>query len=435
MEKNKGITLIALVITIIVLLILAGVTIATLTSDNGLLQKATNAKEKSLDAEIEEEIRLAWNKVYADSYLNNTIDKTKLLANELGIEEESVSQSSDEKKIKIKNYKGKNKIIDIGAGIISNQMTIVDAKKIEKFDDNTSITDSNGNEFIVPKGFKIASDSADIVTKGIVIEDAMYIDTLGSQFVWVPLEIPWKSDSSKKIELARYTFKTSGEDKGTLDTKITDGSTISIIMPWGENIIYTFTEYPKNSTGTGPNGHIIAKDIEDFKIKTNKFGGFWIGRYEARKNADNKLTENAIDTVWNNITQRSAASLSRNMYDTNDFFESDLINSYAWDTTTLFLQEYDDRQGENLKLYSIQNSLNTSPLSTGTIEDKICNIYDMSSNYWEFTTEGCSGQGNNCAVRGGRYNGMYTSFRGGRIHTVNEGTETFRPILYIKQVN
>ena len=44
-EKN-GITLIALVITIIVLLILAGVAIATLTGDNGILTKAQNAKEK-----------------------------------------------------------------------------------------------------------------------------------------------------------------------------------------------------------------------------------------------------------------------------------------------------------------------------------------------------------------------------------------------------
>ena len=44
-ERNKGITLIALVITIIVLLILAGVTIATLTGDNGLLTKAGETKK------------------------------------------------------------------------------------------------------------------------------------------------------------------------------------------------------------------------------------------------------------------------------------------------------------------------------------------------------------------------------------------------------
>ena len=45
MKRENGITLIALVITIIVLLILAGVTIITLTGDNGILQKAGDAKK------------------------------------------------------------------------------------------------------------------------------------------------------------------------------------------------------------------------------------------------------------------------------------------------------------------------------------------------------------------------------------------------------
>ena len=58
MKKNKGITLIALVITIIVLLILAGVTIATLTGDNGILAQASRAKQESEKASIIEQIRL-----------------------------------------------------------------------------------------------------------------------------------------------------------------------------------------------------------------------------------------------------------------------------------------------------------------------------------------------------------------------------------------
>ena len=58
MEKN-GITLIALVITIIVLLILAGVTIATLTGDNGILTKAQNAKTQNDKATIKEKVDLA----------------------------------------------------------------------------------------------------------------------------------------------------------------------------------------------------------------------------------------------------------------------------------------------------------------------------------------------------------------------------------------
>lgn len=58
--KNKtGITLIALVITIVVLLILAGISISTLTGNNGILTKSINTKEKTQDAEDKEKIQIA----------------------------------------------------------------------------------------------------------------------------------------------------------------------------------------------------------------------------------------------------------------------------------------------------------------------------------------------------------------------------------------
>ena len=58
-KGNKGITLIALVITIIVLLILAGVTIAALSGDNGILTRATEAKEKTKQAQEDEKQKLS----------------------------------------------------------------------------------------------------------------------------------------------------------------------------------------------------------------------------------------------------------------------------------------------------------------------------------------------------------------------------------------
>ena len=57
-DKNKGITLIALVITIIVLLILAGVSIATLTGQNGILTRANDAKEQTEKASVKEQAQL-----------------------------------------------------------------------------------------------------------------------------------------------------------------------------------------------------------------------------------------------------------------------------------------------------------------------------------------------------------------------------------------
>lgn len=58
MKNQKGITLIALVITIIVLLILAGVSIAMLTGENGILSKATEATTNTKQGEAKEAVRL-----------------------------------------------------------------------------------------------------------------------------------------------------------------------------------------------------------------------------------------------------------------------------------------------------------------------------------------------------------------------------------------
>ena len=81
-KKEKGITLIALVITIIVLLILAGVTISTLTGENGIITQASNAKEETIIGEEKEIIELATvqamgNNKYGDiekSELENGLD-------------------------------------------------------------------------------------------------------------------------------------------------------------------------------------------------------------------------------------------------------------------------------------------------------------------------------------------------------------------------
>ena len=67
-KKNKGITLIALVITIIVLLILAGVTIITLTGENGVVSKSVKAKTENKNASIKEAIDLTRAEVLADNY-------------------------------------------------------------------------------------------------------------------------------------------------------------------------------------------------------------------------------------------------------------------------------------------------------------------------------------------------------------------------------
>ena len=93
--EEKGITLIVLVITIIVLLILTGVSIAMLTGQNGVLTRAKDSNDETVKAEVQEKINLALNEIYTDilsgqstistptigatnnkSYSVGTIDKT-----------------------------------------------------------------------------------------------------------------------------------------------------------------------------------------------------------------------------------------------------------------------------------------------------------------------------------------------------------------------
>ena len=74
-ESEKGITLIALVITIIVLLILAAVSIAMLTGENGILKKASTAKEKHLIAQYEEELNLCIMEMQTDELGTLTMPK------------------------------------------------------------------------------------------------------------------------------------------------------------------------------------------------------------------------------------------------------------------------------------------------------------------------------------------------------------------------
>lgn len=78
MKKEEGITLIALIITIIVLLILAGITITFTLGDNGILQKSAKAKEEYTKAQLKEEIELAIVDIQAEE-LDKTLDKDTII--------------------------------------------------------------------------------------------------------------------------------------------------------------------------------------------------------------------------------------------------------------------------------------------------------------------------------------------------------------------
>ena len=84
MTNNKGITLIALVITIIVLLILAGVSIAMLTGQNGILTRATESKIESSDAEIVERVNMELNAQLTNAMAGKPFDSETTMTNNIG---------------------------------------------------------------------------------------------------------------------------------------------------------------------------------------------------------------------------------------------------------------------------------------------------------------------------------------------------------------
>ena len=363
-NNNKGITLVALVITIIILLILAGITIASLTQ-TGLFAAAQDAKTKTEEKTEEENTIL---EEYEDAITEQVTGKKPLKPLETN----------------------------------------------KKYESKAELKDANGNKIVVPAGFKIVSDAttnnATTVDQGIVIEDATGTATNGSQFVWIPVGDIKKADgTTTSIALNRYSFDSNG-----VATEYTSTDFIE--------------EDKTNTTSLKNYGNTISENINSFKTSVATNGGFYIGRYEARKSSSGKLTTVKTDSVWNDITQQNAEKKKKNMYSTG--VTSELMNSYAWDTATLFLQTF----GENNK-YSRQNSLNTGILAlNGTDNDKQCNVYDMASNVREWTTGTHSSNSNSpCTDRGGYYgNSSYcTSYLGSDSASCGYSYIGFRPLLFL----
>ena len=393
-NKDRGITLVALVITIIILLILAGITISSLTN-TGLFGRAKEAKEKTQAAEANQaktlnEYEDELNKYTAGTPTTPPAPQIKKVADNIG----SVLSTTD----------------------------------------NTELEDAYGNKIVVPAGFKIVSDSttgnATTVNNGIVIEDATTGATAGSQFVWIPVGKIYtdtaKTDANAKtIELGRYSFGSNGNKSAY------SGS-------------YVEEDANDESTLTNTENKAIAKNITNFKNSVAANGGYYIGRYEARTTTARsskddvltQITEKGTDSVYNYVTQKQAAEQAQNMYNSNKF-TSDLMNSYAWDTATLFLQTCGKEK------YSRKTSVNSLLASKGTnasdytgTRDTVCNVYDMASNVYEWTTETSDSSHGPCITRGGSYDDygssdFYTSNRYSYDTSISRAFDGFRPLLFV----
>ena len=436
-ETQDGITLIALVITIIVLLILAGVSIAMLTGQNGILTQAQNAKTTNESKSAEEKVKLAVMGARAD---DGTLTVGKLrteLANYGGTVEGDafpVTATVDGKSFTVDangNVTVSGSSTDPNPPAPTENGTLGTVTGSEKT--NTTVKDSLGNQVVVPAGFKVVNKDAN-VTDGIVVEDVSHSATAGSQFVWIPVGEVIKDSAGNKetITLSRYTFADDSvgtpTDKGSAEIEDSFDSS-----------------YKHTEINTAPNRNMTAKEnIESeesgFRKSVKDNHGYYIGRYEARENGT-QVTVKASDIVYNDITQPDAATVSRGMYSSDSNFKSDLMNSYAWDTAIVFLQKFDNRANkDSLKPYSRQTSLNNDLVSRGTNnlsdvskQDVICNVYDMASNCREWTTETYSSSSYPCTLRGGDFSisNNYTSYRSYGVTNGSNDYISFRSLLYM----
>ena len=419
-RKEKGITLIALVITIIVLLILAGVSIAMLTGENGILTQAQRAKSETEKAQVNE---------------------TNILKN----------------------------LEDLVEGKIDSNGCFTESSTING-------EEPSSNNPTIPAGFKpINTDTSnwgdgtsapteESVNAGLVIEDGQ-----GNQFVWIPVD-------GINLKYEKHTYATETVDD-TDDSVFDTGN--------GNWPTYHYRNYSDWIDNGGNSGSV------------SKYGGFYIGRYEAGVPEDanfyaandgdayyNNLTNPSKNVttyipvskkdvqVWNYISQENALEVSSKMYNSSSV-ESSLIDGYAWYTITQWLsnsnynvtdsRSYGNYFGESFSfngLYAThvyENNVweiaaNYSKgehtklaeerieTATGISErNKVKNIYDLAGNVWEWTTETGKHEGtdNIYAVnRGGSHvdniNGP-VSCRGGSGISSDIGFNIgFRVVLYLK---
>ena len=260
-KSTKGITLIALVVTIIILLILAGVSIAMLTGNNGVLTQAKSAKENTRVGEVQEKVKLAAQAALTAN-LGNGIEKEKFQEelNNMFTQGEQVSLEYDEtnKKYTVTVDKYEVEVSNMGAvgeakeATIQAKLTLTYKNTEQKVGENVaSVVDKN---VPIPTNFYYVGGTKDT---GVVISDnsadenqGVDNNLSGNQFVWVPvnqnqkltLNVTSKDDISSivltKPDGSEENIEASGKTcnreitlskNGAYEVKITAGGKIKTV--------------------------------------------------------------------------------------------------------------------------------------------------------------------------------------------------------------
>ena len=367
-SRQKGITLIALVVTIVVLIILATVSILAVFGDNGIIARAQTAKDTHEKGKADETNTLD---DYA-SYIGNYLD--------------GKGGSS-----------GGN--IDKDTGWDLDKVTIIDG--------------GNGTKVPLPNGFYYVGGD---ISTGLVISDKQgdTIDAsgvnMGNQFVWIPV--------SSEADLTRTKFDTTtGQPTAGLETNYTE--------PYAKGYSTEASEYTT------------------MRAQVLKYGGFYIGRYEAGVNSTTLRT--VVTTAQTVVCKKGVAPynwvpwgkamndaseiegksgavyLAKSMYSVSSSVTSTLTYGCEWDAMCRYIG---DSQRTTPK--------KDAPELTGSVSTDVSkNIYDLAGNCSEWTME--ANYATTRVIRGGFYIiADPVRARGFNPPADYISSISFRPTLYIK---
>ena len=427
-NKSKGITLIALVITIIVLLILAAVSIATLTGQNGILSRADESKTQTEIGEEEEAIKLAYNGVMADNLGDGVT--AEQLENELQANGYNAT-ATGENPIVVTFGAPSNRVYEIDAsGNIAEAkppVTLDQAKNDNILSETEDTKVQIGNEIVkVPAGFKVADDSGATINEGIVITDAPDGEE-GNEFVWVP--VSRENFDTEFVRRAGYSSESpqSMTNYGEANAE-------------GKNVKIDGTETGLTESST------TVQEAKLMYASVKRNGGFYIGRYEAGKEGDSVVVKKGAD-VYNYVawskngtmneetstenTKDGAIELARN-FAKNKYptVTSTLCYGVQWDAVLKWIDPNYTGFAKNSSGKGYYDA--SSPTTTGYHAEK--KIYDLAGNIFEWTME--SSRTDYRVCRGGFYvnsgsNGP-ASYRGNNSPSVDNNVNIgFRVTLYL----
>ena len=386
-KSTKGITLISLVVTIIILLILAGVTIATLMGDNGLINKAKDAKIKTEIASIKEEIQTDILGKQAENNGNISDDSLKEILENYGV-------LSDEEKLTDKTLTTTKGSYEIKVSDIFNGTTIKDSPKEPTFTTVANAPDTTG--FNKSNTYYVAWDLNEVGTEYIPNEIQMesengtknsapsnwYDYTQGVNH-WANVKTTGGGNDCYWVWIPRYAYKvpTRSSKAKTIEIKFLKDDTN---IPIGETTEIT------NTTPT-PETWVVHPAFTN--AGNGGFGelkGIWIAKYEASSNSssvvENPTSEQlAIDggsdndtdlkvrvkpnvTSWRRITVNNIFTVCRNLTETGNSLENTSLDSHMMKNTEWGACAYLSRSvyGINGEVWNnpyYNNTTNYSPIT------------------------------------------------------------------------